>query len=77
MSELDLDYLDKLAREQGSLTVSTCLELIAAARELRELKSALEFLCEHEGLVGAYHLRKPERLLARATELGWDPKGTK
>lgn len=60
---------------------ATALSLIAAARELEELKSALVFLCEKDASVevvdkdGNHSLccTEPQPLQEMAKSLGWEP----
>lgn len=81
MSELELGAIEaRLEHAVLPYLRDEVRQLIAAARELRELKSALEFTAKATLNHAADDEGFPtfaEALFATATELGWDPKGTK
>ena len=71
------DELDTNARRHANflteVTPQVVLQLIAAARELEELRGAILFMNER----GHWQNTTPTGIVQRAKDFGWDPKGTK
>lgn len=87
MSELglDLDALERRTRAATSVLggeiavrVEWLNQLIAAARELERIHGAFQFCAfSREAAHRWDEVDTAEDLIRLATELGWDPKGTK